>query len=124
MREPSVPRTAQVLTRRHVVVLAASALGAALAVPDDRARTVAFLTLGLGQLGVALALTARRRHWERSALALPAAVLGSVGLMLAPLVVGPLGELLGTVSLTGADLGMALACAMLPAIVVTVVRRL
>jgi P-type Ca2+ transporter type 2C len=130
MRDPPVPRDAAVLTRPHVAVLAvaaallaATSLTVALQIGGGHARTAAFVTLGLGQLGVALALRARGAGVTRSR-GLLAAVAVSAGLMLCPLVVGPLQSLLGVVVLSRSELLGAVGAALLPGLVVFGLRRL
>jgi Ca2+-transporting ATPase len=130
MRAPPVPRDAAVLTRPHVAVLAvaagllaATSLTVALQIGGGHARTAAFVTLGLGQLGVALALRARGAGVTRSR-GLLAAVAVSAGLMLCPLVVGPLQSLLGVVVLSRSELLWAVGAALLPGLVVSGLRRL
>ncbi|WP_151082231.1 cation-translocating P-type ATPase [Nocardioides cynanchi] len=130
MRAPPVPRDAPVLTRRHVVVLGtaaalltATSLAVALVVGGGQARTAAFVTLGLGQLGVALALRASRTGAKRSP-GLVVSVAVSAVLMLCPLVVAPLQSLLGVSALSGAQLGLAVGAALVPGLLVSGLRRL
>jgi len=128
MHRPPVPPTAGLLRRRHLVllgtgtaVLAVASLAAGLVVGGAEARTATFLALGLGQLGIALAL---RSHGPgRASYRLPLALVASSLLMLVPLVVPPLQDLLSTVALGPGQLGVALAAAVVPGLVVAVVRR-
>jgi len=82
-----------------------------------------FLVLGLGQLGVALAVRARRGPDSSRNPALPAAVGVSALLLLAGLQVPVLRELLGTVPLGVADLAWCAAAASLPGLGVLAARR-
>jgi Ca2+-transporting ATPase len=130
MHAPPVPRDAAVLPRPHVGVLAiaagllgATSLAVALQVGGGHARTAAFVTLGLGQLGIALALRARGTGVARSR-GLVAAVAVSAALMVCPLVLGPLQSLLGVVVLSRGELVLAVAASVLPGLVVSGLRRL
>jgi P-type Ca2+ transporter type 2C len=130
MRAAPVPRDAPVLTRPHVAVLgiaaallAATSLAIALQVGGGHARTAAFVTLGLGQLGVALALRARRSAEARRS-GLVVGVAASAVLMVCPLVVGPLQRLLGVVVLSRQEIVLAVGVALLPGLVVSGLRRL
>ncbi len=85
-------------------------------------QSMVFLTLGLAQLGVALAVRAPRRpgvsnRWLGLAVAL------SVVLMLAGLYVGPLRTLLGTEPVSGVPLAVAVVAAVVPGLVVAAFRR-
>jgi Ca2+-transporting ATPase len=96
-------------------------------------QTVVFLTLGFGQLGVALALRAPRAQaswasrsaWRERGLEL--AVLGAGACQLAGVLVPGLRELLGTEALSAQAIVMLLAAASLPGLFVAagraVVRR-
>ena len=81
-------------------------------------QTVVFLTLGLGQLGVALALRAPRVNgfWHDRGLEL--AVLAAAACQLAGVMVPWLRDLLGTEALAGRDLVVLLAAAGLPGLFV------
>jgi Ca2+-transporting ATPase len=130
MRDRPLSRSASLLDRRHLVLLGVAAaavtvssLAAALLVSGP-ARSAAFVALGLGQLGVALAVRGSHvRWWGRTARNLTLAVLGSALLMLAPLYVAPVGDLLSTASLSGRDLATAVVVAALPFVVVRLLRR-
>jgi P-type Ca2+ transporter type 2C len=130
MRAPPVPRDAAVLPRPHLAVLgiaagllAATSLTVALVVGGGHARTAAFVTLGLGQLGVALALRARRAGVDHSR-GLVLSVAASTTLMLCPLVLAPLQDLLGVVVLSRPELLLAVGVALVPGLVVSGLRRL
>ena len=129
MHDPPLPRSASLLDRRHLVLLGAAAatvtvasLAAALLVGGSQ-RSAAFVALGLGQLGVALAVRGSHvRWWGPTARNLTLAVLGSALLMLAPLYVAPVGDLLSTAGLSARDLATAVVVAGLPYLVVRVLR--
>ena len=82
-----------------------------------------FLTLGLGQLGVALGLRAPRHGVDLAARGLELAVLVAVGLQVLPTLWGPAGTLLdiGPVGPTAAVVVLVLGT--LPGIVVGALRR-
>jgi Ca2+-transporting ATPase len=87
-------------------------------------QTMIFLVLGLGQLGVALAVRARRtpggdRNWS-----LPAAVLLSAGLLYAAAAVPALRDLLGTRPLTLTQQTVCVIAAAVPAALLFVTRRI
>jgi Ca2+-transporting ATPase len=85
-------------------------------------QTVVFLTLGLGQLGVALALRAPRHGATWRDRGLEAAVLVAGLCQLAGVVVPGLRDLLGTDALPVADIVVLLAAAALPGLVVAAGR--
>ena len=87
-------------------------------------QSVVFLTLGLGQLGVALALRAPRSNglWRERGLEL--AVLAAGVCQLAGVLVPGLRDLLGTEALAGRDLLILTAAAGLPGLVVAAGRVL
>jgi P-type Ca2+ transporter type 2C len=130
MRDPPLPRSASLLDRRHLVLLAAAAgavtaasLTAAL-LADGSSRSAAFVALGLGQLGVALAVRGTHvRWWARSSRNLTLGVLCSALLMLAPLYLEPVGDLLRTASLGGRDVLVAVLVACLPGLLVRLLAR-
>jgi len=86
-------------------------------------QTMLFLALGLGQLGVAWAVRAPTVPGGDRNRSLPAAVLVSVGLMIAAVTVPPLRDVLGTESLSPAHLTMTAAVAVVPAALLLVRRR-
>jgi Ca2+-transporting ATPase len=118
MYRPPRPPSETVFTRRSrtALVLAATALtvsallvGALVGGDLAERRTAVFLTLGLGQLGVALALRARGRQ-RRGARRLERAVLGALVLLVVAVYCPPFAELLSTVRLgTGAVVWAVLA---------------
>ena len=86
--------------------------------------TTVFVTLGLAQLGLALALRAPRTGVHLAERALELAVLASVVLQVLAVTTAPLRELLGTEPLGLATWGVALALATIPALAVAAARRL
>ncbi|MGL5811334.1 MAG: HAD-IC family P-type ATPase, partial [Nocardioides sp.] len=128
MRRPPLSRTAAVLQGREVWMLGiatasltVSALWAGSLAADGHQRTVAFLALGLGQLGVALALR-HRVAGRRSGLTW--AVVASAGLMVAPVAFAPLQDLLRTTSLSLGEFVIAMSAATVPALLVALTRRI
>ena len=85
-------------------------------------QTMVFLTLGLAQLGVALAVRARRRPGHRNPW-LGAAVASSVLLLIGGIYLPPLQDLLGTAGLGSGSLAVAVVLAAVPGAVVAVTRR-
>jgi Ca2+-transporting ATPase len=85
-------------------------------------QSMLFLVLGLGQLGVALAVRARRAPGSSRNPALPAAVAVSAVLMLAGIGVPVLRDLLGTVALTPTDLLWCAVAGSIPGLAVRGVR--
>jgi Ca2+-transporting ATPase len=81
-------------------------------------QTSIFLTLGLGQLGVAWAIRARTRGRARRAPWLGTAIALASLLLLAATVFDPLQDLLRTASLGAQDVGIAVAAALLPGLVI------
>jgi Ca2+-transporting ATPase len=104
-----------------VTTLVAGLAAAALGWPWQ---TMVFLVLGLGQLGVALAIRARRSPDSDRNRALPLAVLLSVGLLLAAVLVPVLRDLLGTAPLTVVQIVGCLVLAGAPASALLAARRL
>jgi Ca2+-transporting ATPase len=108
------------------VALTLASLGmAALVTGTPQVRgTIVFLTLGLGQLGVALALRSRRAHGVRlRERRLEQAVLAAVGLMLVAVWAPPVTALLHTTTLAPDQLGVVALVAVAPAALVHLVRR-
>jgi Ca2+-transporting ATPase len=103
-----------------VTALLAGWLGSAL---GGDLRSSIFVTLGLGQLGVALALRTRRRTRDGRVGALWWAVAAAAVLQLAGVYVAPLNELLTTQPLPWSTVLVCVALALLPGVVVGVVRR-
>lgn len=123
MTEPPRPPAEAVFTRTALVrlvvvtvVLAAVALtaGALTDGSQDLRRTAVFLTLGAGQLGVALALRSSRRGSGVRARGLEVSVAGAALLMAAAVWLAPLQTLVHTVSLSPRDALVAVAVATLP----------
>lgn len=126
MARPPRSPTQSVFTPRFSINLVLSALAltvTALAVglftgEGAHQRTAIFLTLGLGQLGVAWAIRARTRGRARRAPWLGAAITAAGTLLIAATLLGPLQDLLRTTSLGGHDLGFALVAALIPGVLV------
>jgi Ca2+-transporting ATPase len=102
------------------VVLAAAVGASAL---DRPWQSVAFVVLGLGQLGIALAVRAPRRAGGGRNHALTAAVAVSALMQLAGVLVPPLRDLLGTEYLSAAGLAACAAVATLPGLAVWLAER-
>jgi Ca2+-transporting ATPase len=84
---------------------------------EAHVQTAIFVTLGMAQLGVALALRVPvRRSWRQRGLEL--AVLGAAALQLAGVYLPVLQELLGTRALPGLTLGQLLLLAAVPGVLV------
>ncbi|BCB89655.1 cation-translocating P-type ATPase [Phytohabitans suffuscus] len=106
-------------------LLAAVVLGAAVTA-DALGRpwqSVAFVVLGLGQLGIALAVRATPRPGRGRNHALTVAVAVSALLQLAAVLVPPLRDLLGTEYLSAAELATCAAVATLPGLAVRLAAR-
>lgn len=106
-------------------LIAGASLGAGL-IADGRGwhvPTVIFATLGLAQLGLALALRAPRHGAEAGERGLEVAVLIAAGLQVLAMTWSPLRDLLGTESVPAAAWATALTAAVLPGLVVALVRR-
>ncbi len=86
--------------------------------------TVVFLTLGLAQLVLALALRAPRTGWHPGERLLEIAVAVAVGLQLLAATWPPLHDLLGTRTIEAAGWGAVVVLAILPGAVVAVSARL
>ena len=85
-------------------------------------QSVVFVVLGLGQLGVAIAVRARRMPGGDRNRSLLAAVALSAVLQVAGVLVAPLRELLGTAPLTAAQLLGCVAVASVPGLTVALAR--
>ena len=90
----------------------------------EHVQTWVFLTIGLDQLGVAPALRASRKGVGRRGRGLEIAVAGAVLLQVTGVLVGPLRGLLGTVPVSGSDLALLTALAVVPGLLVGLERRL
>jgi P-type Ca2+ transporter type 2C len=106
-------------------VVAATVLGAGIwAEATDRSwQTIVFATLGLAQLGLALALRAPRTRGAGEGHFLNVAVAGALAAQLGAIYLAPLRELLGTDPLALSDLAAVFAIAAVPAVVVSVTNR-
>lgn len=132
MRRPPRPPQESVLggglvravgTTGLLLAAAALSVGAVAARAGWPGQTMLFLVLGLGQLGVALAVRAPRHPGGGRNPWLPAAVLASVGLLVAGVAVPALRDLLGIRSVTPAQLAVCVAVAAVPAAVLMIARR-
>jgi P-type Ca2+ transporter type 2C len=129
MRRPPRSPSESIFTRRSrasLIVAAATLTATALVVGAvtngdvaDR-RTAVFLTLGLGQLGVALALRAGRRA-RRGARGLERAVLGALVLLLVGAYAPFAGDLLGTAPPAMSTLALVAIAALLPGVLVRLI---
>jgi P-type Ca2+ transporter type 2C len=111
-----------VLWTGGVLTVTVLAAGATAHLLGGEWQSVVFVVLGLGQLGVALAVRARRVPGGDRNPSLLAAVALSAVLQLAGVLVRPLRELLGTAPLTGAQLLACVAVAAVPGVVVALTR--
>jgi Ca2+-transporting ATPase len=132
MSRPSPPPRESVLGNgllRQILVagglISAVSLAAGFLAPDSaHLQTWVFLTLGLAQLGVALAIRAPRKGVGWRGRGLEAAVAVSAGLQVLAVAWGPLRDLLGTRTVSGTDALVILCLAALPGVVLTASRRL
>jgi Ca2+-transporting ATPase len=131
MRRPPLPPSETIFTarsRRTLMVattaLTVTALGVgAIAAGDlDERRTAVFLTLGLGQLGVALALRSRGRS-RRGARGLERGVLTACALMVVATYGPGVGALLDTVPLTTSTLAVVAVAAAVPGVLVRLLGK-
>jgi P-type Ca2+ transporter type 2C len=129
MRRPPRPPSEAIFTSRSrlaLVVAAVSLTAAALVVGAvvtgqvAERRTAVFLTLGLGQLGVALALRSGTSG-HRGIRGLERGVAAACGLLLLGVYAPPFGELLHTVPPSAPVLAIAAIAAALPGLVVRVI---
>jgi Ca2+-transporting ATPase len=111
MRRPSPPPQRSVLDRRLIgqivaagalVAVASLAAGLFASQQGEDVRTAVFLTLGLGQLAVALALRAPRTGWDWRERGLEVAVLLAAACQLTGVAIPGVRELLGTEPLAAA----------------------
>ncbi|GAW50897.1 MULTISPECIES: cation-translocating P-type ATPase [unclassified Nocardioides] len=131
MRRPSPPPERSVLGRGLVTqILATGALIAAVAVvagltcPDaDAVQTWVFLSLGLAQLGVALALRAPRSGPAWRSRGLEGAVVLAGLFQVAAVVWSPLQRLLGTVAISPVHAAALLALSAIPGVALALRRR-
>jgi P-type Ca2+ transporter type 2C len=133
MHQPSRSPSQSILDRNLVrQIVTAGSMTAAVSLlagwladrADGSVQTVVFLTLGLGQLGVALALRAPRAQATWRDRGLEVAVLAAGLCQLAGILVPGLRELLGTEPVAGRDLVLLLAAAAVPGLVVAAGRLL
>jgi Ca2+-transporting ATPase len=112
------PRFSTNLVLAAVALTVTALLVGLLAEGGAQQQTSIFLTLGLGQLGVAWAIRARTRGRARRAPWLGTAIALASLLLLAATVFDPLQDLLRTASLGAQDVGIAVAAALLPGLVI------
>jgi len=106
-------------------LISAVSLAAGFLAPDAaHLQTWVFLTLGLAQLGVALAIRAPRRGVGWRGRGLEAAVLVSAGLQILAVAWGPLRDLLGTRTISGSDALVIFCLAAIPGVVLATGRLL
>jgi Ca2+-transporting ATPase len=110
---------------RTGVLLAATVLtvGVLAAHADRPWQSMVFVVLGLAQLGVAVAVRARRVPGGERNRMLPIALALAAGLQLAGVWLPGLRQLLGTVPLSASDLGWCLLAATVPGLVLAVTGR-
>ena len=107
----------QILAAGALVSVASLAAGLLASHQGEHVRTAVFLTLGLGQLAVALALRAPRTGWDWRERGLEVAVLLAGACQLAGVAVPGLRDLLGTEPVALATALMLFALAALPGVV-------
>jgi len=113
----------QIVAAGALVAVASLAAGLLSSHQGEDVRTGVFLTLGLGQLAVALALRAPRTGWDWRERGLEVAVLLAAACQLTGVAIPGVRELLGTEQLAvGTTLGLV-ALAGLPGVVVALARR-
>jgi Ca2+-transporting ATPase len=113
----------QIAAAGMLVAAASLAAGLVASHQGEDVRTAVFLTLGLGQLVVALALRAPRLGWDWRERGLEASVLLAGVFQLAGVAVPGVRELLGTAPVAPLTMAVVLALAVLPGVVVAVARR-
>ncbi|CAI9407648.1 cation-translocating P-type ATPase [Nocardioides sp. T2.26MG-1] len=130
MKRPSPPPEQSVLGQgllRQILVagslIATVALIAGLLAPDSQRQTWVFLTLGLAQLGVALALRAPRSGLQWRSRGLEVAVLMAAALQVLAVAWSPLRDLLRTDTVPTADALLVLALSLAPGVVLALWQR-
>ena len=99
-------------------------LAAGLMAPESQMQTWVFLTLGLAQLGVALAIRAPRADLGWRARGLEAAVLIAVALQVLAVTWTPVWELLGTHPITSEDALLLVVLSAIPGVTLAAQRKL
>jgi Ca2+-transporting ATPase len=131
MRRPSPPPQRPVLDRGllgqivaagALVAVASLAAGLFASQQGEDVRTAVFLTLGLGQLAVALALRAPRAGWDWRERGLEAAVLLAAACQLTGVAIPGVRELLGTEPLAAVTTVVLVILAALPGALVALAR--
>ncbi|GAB3262335.1 cation-translocating P-type ATPase [Nocardioides dilutus] len=132
MRRPSPPPQRSVLDHGLIgqivaagvmVSIASLAAGLLASYLGEDVRTAVFLTLGLGQLAVALALRAPRTGWDWRERGLEVAVLLAAACQLTGVAIPGVRELLGTEPVGGTTMLLLLSLAALPGILVALTGR-
>jgi Ca2+-transporting ATPase len=132
MRRPSPPPQRSVLDRTLIgqivaagalVSLASLAAGLLASHQSEDVRTAVFLTLGLGQLAVALALRAPRTGWAWRERGLEVAIVLAGAFQVAGVAIPQVRDLLGTEPLGSTMALVLLGLAALPGLVVALTRR-
>jgi Ca2+-transporting ATPase len=131
MRRPSMPPQKsvlgeslwrQILTTGAVISVVSIAAGLLATAYSGHVQTWIFLTLGLAQLGVALALRAPRKGASWKARGLEYAVLGAALLQVAGILVPALRDLLGTRPVTWDWFLILFGMSLVPGLVIAVLR--
>lgn len=110
----------QILVAGALIGAVSLAAGLLAASREQSVQTWVFLTLGLAQLGLALALRAPRRGLGWRSRGLEAAVLAAVALQLAAVMWSPLQDLLGTQAVATGDLVLLTLLAVVPGAVTAI----
>jgi P-type Ca2+ transporter type 2C len=106
-----------------LMITVVTLVAGALALRDGHLQTWVFLTLGLAQLGVALALRSPRAGLGWRSRGLEAAVAVSAVLQVLAVLWGPLQSLLGTQAVAATDLALLLGLSALPGLALAGARR-
>ena len=121
--ESILSRHARLLLTAATVALTVTSLAMALVQPGGDGRTALFVTLGLGQLGVALAVASRHAGGHRGRWTLRAAVAAAGLLMVLATVAPALRTLLGTEPVEPGAMCVLAGAAIVPGLLVAVLRR-
>jgi Ca2+-transporting ATPase len=110
----------QIVVAGAMIAAVSLAAGLLAASQGESVQTWVFLTLGLAQLGLALALRAPRHGLRWSSRGLEAAAVTAAALQLTAVTWSPLQDLLGTQAVGSADLVLLMGLAFLPGLVTAV----